>query len=163
VGGGNGGGSASTSDCATAVLGINCCSTAASSEISIEQNSSSSSSSASSSTTKVNNLGYNLYDSNFSHCKKVDIEFEKIKYTVSRFHLPKNENEIECTYVFTKEILHGINGAFRSGELTAIMGPSGSGKSTLLNVMSGYRQKTSNHSVTMSPKQDKAFRTNSST
>ena len=81
---GSGGGSASTSDCATAVLGINCCSTAASSEISIEQ-SSSSTSSPSSSTTKVNNLGYNLYDSNFSHCKKVDIEFEKIKYTVSRF------------------------------------------------------------------------------
>lgn len=38
-----------------------------------------------------------------------------------------------------KEILHGIYGAFRAGELTAIMGPSGSGKSTLMNVLTGYR------------------------
>ncbi|TMW42520.1 hypothetical protein DOY81_012400, partial [Sarcophaga bullata] len=120
-----------TSDCATAVLGINCCSTAASSEISIEQNSSSSSTSASSSTTKVNNLGYNLYDSNFSHCKESRYRIRKIKYTVSRFSFAEGK-------FVTKEILHGINGAFRSGELTAIMGPSGSGKSTLLNVMSGY-------------------------
>jgi ABC-type multidrug transport system ATPase subunit len=37
-----------------------------------------------------------------------------------------------------KEIIHGINGAFRAGELTAIMGPSGAGKSTLLNILAGY-------------------------
>ncbi|XP_060851168.1 ATP-binding cassette sub-family G member 1-like [Rhopalosiphum padi] len=60
---------------------------------------------------------------------EVDLTFKNLTYTVNTFSKFKKVK---------KEILHGINGSFRSGQLTAIMGPSGCGKSTLLNVLAGY-------------------------
>lgn len=116
-------------------LGINCCTTAASSELSIDEKSSSTLSDA-----KVNNnlneyRTYNYHEAvahaNFAQCEKVDIEFSNVRYAVRKFSFADRK-------FVTKEILHGLNGNFRSGELTAIMGPSGAGKSTLLNVMSGF-------------------------
>ncbi|XP_075153703.1 ATP-binding cassette sub-family G member 1-like [Haematobia irritans] len=125
-----------SNDCCATSLAINCCSTAASSEISIDETSSTSSKAARDcSTTKVNNnlmCKYDNIERTFARCSEIDIEFENIRYAVQKFSFADGK-------FVTKEILHGINGSFRSGELTAIMGPSGSGKSTLLNVMTGFR------------------------
>ncbi|KAH8337585.1 hypothetical protein KR074_011605 [Drosophila pseudoananassae] len=60
--------------------------------------------------------------------KKINIGFENIRYT-TKFGVFKRE---------TKEVLKGLTGYFKSGELSAIVGPSGAGKSTLLNILSGY-------------------------
>ncbi|KAM8715688.1 hypothetical protein ACLKA7_002695 [Drosophila subpalustris] len=115
-------------------LGMNCCTSAASSELSIDEKSSTSSAA------KVNNnlneyRTFNYHDTvahaNFAQCENVDIEFADVRYAVRKFSFPERK-------FVSKEILHGLNGNFRSGELTAIMGPSGAGKSTLLNVMSGF-------------------------
>ncbi|XP_058168547.1 uncharacterized protein LOC131283007 [Anopheles ziemanni] len=70
-------------------------------------------------------------DYRFPKRPPVDLVFRDIRYDVKRFNISKAKFE-------SKEILHGLNGSFKSGELTAIMGPSGAGKSTLLNIMAGY-------------------------
>ncbi|CAH2076009.1 unnamed protein product, partial [Iphiclides podalirius] len=56
----------------------------------------------------------------------VNLSFQDLTYTVTNGKV-------------SKLILRGINGEFKSGQLTAILGPSGAGKSTLLNVLAGYR------------------------
>ncbi|KAH8267426.1 hypothetical protein KR018_001041 [Drosophila ironensis] len=60
--------------------------------------------------------------------KKINIGFDNIRYT-TKFGVFKRE---------TKDVLKGMTGYFKSGELSAIVGPSGAGKSTLLNILSGY-------------------------
>ncbi|CAG0900897.1 unnamed protein product [Darwinula stevensoni] len=45
----------------------------------------------------------------------------------------------ECCDAGMKEILKGLDGRMKPGELTAIMGPSGAGKTCLMNILAGYR------------------------
>nr|XP_029719908.1 ATP-binding cassette sub-family G member 1-like [Aedes albopictus] len=81
--------------------------------------------------TMYHNGFFEKEDYHFPKRPPVDIEFRDIRYTVKKINYSKAKLE-------SKEILHGLNGSFNSGELTAIMGPSGAGKSTLLNILAGY-------------------------
>lgn len=67
---------------------------------------------------------------NLPSSRSVDIEFSNLSYTTRK----------GMVRGLRKEILKGVNGMFRSGELSAIMGPSGAGKSTLLNILTGFER-----------------------
>lgn len=61
----------------------------------------------------------------------VQLEFRNITCSINVFSINKLRFE-------RKNIIKGVNGCFKPGELTAIMGPSGAGKTTLLNILAGY-------------------------
>ncbi|XP_050445453.1 ATP-binding cassette subfamily G member 4 [Cataglyphis hispanica] len=61
--------------------------------------------------------------------RMIDIHFKDLSYEVQIGFCGQK-----------KQILKGLNGFFKAGELTAIMGTSGAGKSTLLNVLNGFQQ-----------------------
>ncbi|XP_065341155.1 ATP-binding cassette subfamily G member 4-like [Cloeon dipterum] len=52
----------------------------------------------------------------------VDIEFQDLTYQAGG-----------------ETILHGLNGFFKSGQISGILGPSGAGKSSLMNILIGYK------------------------
>ncbi|KNC98891.1 uncharacterized protein SPPG_05858 [Spizellomyces punctatus DAOM BR117] len=59
---------------------------------------------------------------------RMDIYWENVRYSVT---VGRGKSKKE------KEILKGVSGRARPGEMVAIMGGSGAGKSTLLNVLAG--------------------------
>ncbi|KAK7377262.1 hypothetical protein VNO80_02684 [Phaseolus coccineus] len=84
------------------------------------------------------------------------LTFDEIRYSVDMPQEMKSQGISEHRL----ELLKGINGAFRPGVLTALMGVSGAGKTTLLDVLSG--RKTSGYiegSITISgyPKKQDTF------
>ncbi|RZC35579.1 ABC tran, DUF258, AAA 21 and/or cobW domain containing protein [Asbolus verrucosus] len=75
-----------------------------------------------------NNNDFSRRKHHFPKKQAVDIEFQNISYTTWNWSMTRFQKE-------TKQILHGVSGQFRSGEISVIMGPSGAGKTTLLNIL----------------------------
>ncbi|CAH0746902.1 unnamed protein product [Bemisia tabaci] len=59
-----------------------------------------------------------------------DISFSDLSYSVKTGLNPLNRG--------TKQLLNSINGEFKNGQVTAIIGPSGAGKTSLLNILTGF-------------------------
>ena len=66
----------------------------------------------------------------------LDIVFKDVFYSVQIEDKDVEQSPLPC-FKKTKEkqLLKGVSGIFKSGQLTAIMGASGAGKTTLLNLM----------------------------
>ncbi|KAL1509090.1 hypothetical protein ABEB36_003884 [Hypothenemus hampei] len=88
------------------------------------------------------NLKNPHYEYVFPKRQKVDLAFQNVTFTSNTWSITKMKKE-------TKEILHGVSGKFKSGELSVIMGPSGAGKSSLLNILAGFITKGSTGNVTL--------------
>lgn len=75
---------------------------------------------------------------NLPKSRPINISFENITFTVTQGSGKAKEK---------RQVIKGVTGEFRSGELTAIMGPSGAGKSSLLNILTGFQMEGMGGSV----------------
>ena len=58
----------------------------------------------------------------------INLSWKDIDYSITTYNKSTKSFDI-------KQILKGINGQARAGQMVAIMGPTGSGKTSLLNVL----------------------------
>lgn len=101
----------------------------------------------------------------------VELDFIDINYSVKATiegeeQLDDGEEKVEIKVGSEKQILRGISGSIKGGEMMCVLGPSGSGKTSLLHIIAGRIKTTQSGSHTVegtvlvdkAPMGDTAFR-----